>query len=54
MDPTANPCEDFFQYACGGWIKKNPIPASKSSWDQMDFLNDDLSTEIASTLMHNY
>ncbi len=33
MDPTANPCENFFQYSCGGWIRKNPIPPDQASWD---------------------
>ncbi|EFX85605.1 hypothetical protein DAPPUDRAFT_46047, partial [Daphnia pulex] len=42
MDPTMDPCEDFFQYACGGWIKNNPIPASKSSWSQFDITNQQL------------
>jgi len=32
MDRTVDPCVDFFQYSCGGWIKNNPIPADKSSW----------------------
>jgi len=32
MDPAADPCEDFYQYACGGWIKNNPIPADQASW----------------------
>ena len=32
MDTTVNPGEDFFQYANGGWIKKNPIPSEQSSW----------------------
>lgn len=32
MDKTADPCNDFYQYSCGGWIKNNPIPADQSSW----------------------
>ncbi|MFP5227388.1 MAG: M13 family metallopeptidase [Acidobacteriota bacterium] len=33
MDRTANPCVDFYQYVCGGWIRNNPIPADQASWD---------------------
>ena len=32
MDRTADPCEDLYTYACGGWKKNNPIPADQSSW----------------------
>ena len=32
MDRSADPAKDFFQYANGGWLKRNPIPASESSW----------------------
>jgi putative endopeptidase len=32
LDTTVSPGEDFFQYANGGWIKRNPIPADQSSW----------------------
>ncbi|GIV38285.1 MAG: peptidase M13 [Thermonema sp.] len=32
FDTTVSPCEDFFQYVNGGWIKKNPIPETESRW----------------------
>ncbi|CAF4895993.1 unnamed protein product [Pieris macdunnoughi] len=32
LDETINPCEDFYEFACGGWIKNNPIPEGKSNW----------------------
>jgi putative endopeptidase len=32
MDLTANPCNDFYQYTCGGWMKNNPVPPDQASW----------------------
>jgi putative endopeptidase len=32
LDPSTNPGQDFFQYANGGWLKRNPIPNTESAW----------------------
>jgi putative endopeptidase len=32
MDKSADPCVNFYQYTCGGWMKNNPIPADQAAW----------------------
>ncbi len=36
MDPTANACEDFYQYAVGAWRKANPLPAAFSRFGRFE------------------
>src|ERR1051326_351978 len=50
MDPSVNPCVDFYRYACGGWIKKNPIPPDQARWDVYGKLAHERSEEHTSEL----
>ncbi len=41
MDRSVDPCTDFFQYSCGGWLKNNPIPPDQSSWTTYSKMEDE-------------
>ncbi|XP_036386960.1 endothelin-converting enzyme 1 isoform X2 [Megalops cyprinoides] len=32
LDRTVDPCHDFYNFACGGWVRNNPLPEGKSRW----------------------
>jgi putative endopeptidase len=40
MDKSVKPCQDFYQYANGGWLAKNPVPAAYSQWGSFNELSE--------------
>ncbi len=50
LDPTCKPCNDFYQYAMGGWMKNNPIPPEYSNWGTFTELADKNQAELRKIL----
>lgn len=54
LDPGTSPCDDFYQYACGGWIKSTEIPADESSWYRSFSVIHDRDEEILHQILEGY
>jgi putative endopeptidase len=46
IETSVSPGDDFFTYANGGWLKRNPIPASESAWGIANVVRDELYDQL--------
>ncbi|KAL9970110.1 hypothetical protein ACROYT_G022433 [Oculina patagonica] len=50
LDPKTDPCENFYEYVCGGWIRKNPLPNQKEEWNQFTKIEEESNQFIRKIL----
>ena len=50
MDLSVKPGDNFYQYANGGWLKQNPVPAAKTRWGSFDVLREESSRRLQTLL----
>ena len=48
MDQAVDPCQDFYQFACGGYVKKTVIPEDRTSTSLFSDVGDKLNQQVSS------
>ena len=52
LNQEASPKQDFYEFACGGWIKNNPMPDEFSSYGQFDVLREKARKQVQDLILN--
>jgi membrane metallo-endopeptidase-like protein 1 len=50
MDPDINPCDNFYKFACGNFLKNTIIPDDQASVDTFSIIDDDLQMQLRTSI----
>jgi len=54
VDPTVDPCQDFYHYACGSWIKNFQLPGDNTTYNRQTGALTESTTKALNTILEQY